>query len=340
VFTFLHAADIHLDSPLVGLERYGDAPAEELRGASRRAFENVIDLAIDEKVAFVLLAGDLYDGDWKDFNTGLFFAQKMARLKQSGIGVFIVAGNHDAANQFTKSLRNPGNVKWFSTSRAETVLLDEWDVAIHGRGFATKAVSENLSDSYPPFVAGRFNLGLLHTSLDGREGHAPYAPCSLDGLRSKHYQYWALGHVHKREVVCQAPWVVFPGNIQGRHARETGPKGCTLVTVDANEVTDLREQTVDDLRWSHCRVDLSDATTRDAAVEQVGRALQNEMITADGRLLAVRLELCGRTAAHAACVAHPEHLEQELRALAVDRYGESIWVEKVLCSTNPSSHLS
>jgi len=288
-------------------------------------------------VAFVLLAGDLYDGDWKDFNTGLFFAQKMARLKQSGILVFIVSGNHDAANQFTKSLRNPGNVKWFSTNRAETILLDECDVAIHGRGFATKAVEENLAAGYPPFVAGRFNLGLLHTSLDGREGHAPYAPCSLDGLRSKHYQYWALGHVHKREVVCQAPWVVFPGNIQGRHAREVGPKGCTLVTVDDGEVTDVREQIVDVLRWSHCRVDLSDATTREAAVDQVGRALQNEMASADGRLLAVRLELYGRTGAHAACVAHPEQFEQELRALAIDRCGESTWVEKVVLSTLPET---
>lgn len=333
MFTFLHAADVHLDSPLVGLERHGDAPVEELRGASRRAFQNLIELAIEEHVALVLLAGDLYDGDWKDYNTGLFFAQQMARLKDLRIPVYIVAGNHDAASQFTKSLRTPDNVTRFSTSRAETAVLDTCDVAIHGRGFATRAVDEDLSAGYPPMVPGRFNIGLLHTSLNGRDGHAPYAPCSLDGLRSKHYQYWALGHVHAREEVCRDPWIVFPGNIQGRHVRETGPKGCTLVTVDDGEVTDVRERYVDVLRWSRCPVDLSGATTRDAALDRVGRALEHKMAIADGHLLALRLELHGRTGAHAACVAHPEHVEQDIRALAFDRCGEHAWVEKVVIST-------
>jgi DNA repair protein SbcD/Mre11 len=333
LFTFLHAADIHLDSPLVGLERHGDAPAEELRGASRRAFRNLVDLAVEEHVACVLLAGDLYDGDWKDYNTGLFFAQQMALLKDERIPVYIVAGNHDAANQFTKSLRTPENVTRFSTARAETALLDTCDLAIHGRGFATRAVDEDLSASYPPYAPGRFNVGLLHTSLNGRDGHAPYAPCSLDGLRSKHYQYWALGHVHMREEVCRDPWVVFPGNIQGRHVRETGPKGCTLVTVNDGEVTDVRDRRLDVLRWSRCPVDLSGAATRDEVLDRVGRALEHEMSTSDGRLLALRLDLRGDTRAHAACAAHPEHFEQEIRALALDRCGERAWIENVGIST-------
>jgi exonuclease SbcD len=337
LFTFLHAADIHLDSPLVGLERHGDAPAEELRGASRRAFQNLVDLAIEEQVGFVLLAGDLYDGDWKDYNTGLFFGHQMARLKEQGIPVYIVAGNHDAANQFTKSLRTPENVTRFSTARAETALIDTCDVAIHGRGFATKAVDEDLSAGYPQMVPGRFNIGLLHTSLNGRDGHAPYAPCSLDGLRSKHYQYWALGHVHVREEVCRDPWVVFPGNIQGRHVRETGPKGCTLVTVDDGEVIAVRERSLDVLRWSRCPVDVSGAATREAVLDLVARAFEHEMTLADGRLVALRLELHGRTSAHAACVAHPEHVEQEIRALALDRCGDHAWVEKVLLSTRSAA---
>jgi DNA repair exonuclease SbcCD nuclease subunit len=337
MFTFLHAADIHLDSPLIGLTRYGDAPVDELRGASRRALHNLVDVALAERVAFVVLAGDLYDGDWKDYNTGLFFVQEMARLKEVGIPVFVLAGNHDAANQFTRSLRSPDNVKRFSTSRAETLLLDDYEVAIHGRGFPTKAVDEDLSAGYPALVPGRFNVGLLHTSLDGREGHAPYAPCSLNGLRSKHYQYWALGHVHTREEVCRDPWVVFPGNIQGRHARETGPKGCTLVTVSAGEVADVRQVFVDVLRWSRCRVDLSGAANWEVVLDRVGRALEREMTAAEGRLLALRLELCGRTAAHAACVAHPEHAEQELRALAFDRCGVSAWIERVEINTLPET---
>src|SRR5690349_8098378 len=149
---FLHAADVHLDSPLRGLARYAGAPAEEIRAATRRAFENLVSLAIEEEVAFVLLAGDLYDGDWKDYNTGLFFTAQMARLGEAGIRVFAVAGNHDAASQITKVLRPPPNVKIFSTRRPETAVLDDLGVAIHGQGFAHAAVADDLSASYPRAV--------------------------------------------------------------------------------------------------------------------------------------------------------------------------------------------
>jgi len=335
MFTFLHAADIHLDSPLVGLERYGDAPVDELRGASRRAFKNLVDLAIEEHVAFVVLAGDIYDGDWKDYNTGLFFIAQVARLKAHDIPVYMLAGNHDAANQFSKSLHLPGNVSRFSTAQPETFLLDDHNVALHGRGFPARAVSDNLAASYPPAIAGRFNIGVLHTSLDGREGHASYAPCSLDGLRSKHYQYWALGHVHQQEEVSHDPWVVFPGNIQGRHVRETGPKGCSLVTVADGEVSGVDNRPLDVFRWNHCRIDLSGLTTEGAVLDRVGEALNAELAASDGRCLAVRVELSGRTATHTACMAHPEQWEQELRALAIDRCGESVWLEKVVIRTTP-----
>ncbi|HEX6862914.1 MAG TPA: DNA repair exonuclease, partial [Thermoanaerobaculia bacterium] len=191
MFKFLHAADVHLDSPLKGLERYEGAPADEIRGATRRAFDNLVDLAIEEEAAFLLLAGDLYDGDWKDYNTGLFFVSRMRRLEEAGIPVFLISGNHDAASQITRVLRPPGNVKVLATKRPETILLDGLEVAIHGQGFASQSVSEDLAAAYPDAVPQLFNVGLLHTSLDGRPGHASYAPCTLPGLRSKGYQYWA-----------------------------------------------------------------------------------------------------------------------------------------------------
>lgn len=229
LFHFLHAADIHLDSPLQGLERYPDAPVEAVRAAPRRAFEALVELAIEERVAFVLLAGDLYDGDWKDYNTGLFFVAQMRRLAEAGIPVQLVSGNHDAASQITKRLSLPPNVKHFSSGRPETLELADYDVAIHGQSFAGRRVSEDLAAGFPPGDRGRFEIGLLHTSLDGRPGHADYAPCTVDGLRSKDYAYWALGHVHQREEVVRGdPWIVFPGNLQGRHARETGGKGASL----------------------------------------------------------------------------------------------------------------
>jgi exonuclease SbcD len=316
---FIHAADVHLDSPLRGLERYEGAPVDEIRGATRRAFENLIQLAIDEEVAFVLLAGDLYDGDWKDYNTGLFFTRQMVRLQDAGVRVFLVAGNHDAASQITKTLRPPQNVRVFATRAPETVLLDDLGVAIHGQGFATRAVTEDLTRRYPLADPDLFNIGLLHTSLDG--------------LRSRAYQYWALGHVHQREVVAEEPWVVFPGNTQGRHARETGPKGCSLVTVEAGRVESVQHRALDVVRWALCSVDVADAQTLDDVYDRVGHALADALGEAEGRLVAARLRLEGTCPVDGRLRAAREQVTNQCRALAGIVGSGDLWIEKVVLDT-------
>ena len=333
---FIHAADIHLDSSLHGLERYEGAPVDEIRSATRRAFDKLIELAIDEEVDFVLLAGDIYDGDWKDYNTGLYFVERMVRLREAGIRVFIVAGNHDAASQITKHLRLPENVKMFATRTPERVVLEDLDVAIHGQGFASRAVTEDLSQAYPQYDTQFFNIGLLHTCLDGKPGHEPYAPCTVDGLRSKGYQYWALGHVHKREEVSRDPWIVFPGNIQGRHIREVGPKGCTLVTVESGEIVDVEHRDLDVMRWALCELDVSASETVDDIYEQVRDGLQSVLDAAEGRPAAVRLVLQGDCSAHSALHAGRDRWIQEYRALATGLGGAGIWLEKVSIKTRPS----
>src|SRR5262249_21567667 len=156
MFKFLHAADIHLDSPLQGLERYEGAPLEQIRQATRRALENLVRLALDEQVAFVLIAGDLYHGDWKDYNTGLFLVKQMNRLREANIPVFLIAGNHDAANKMTRTLRLPENVTLLSSEWPETCVLEDIGVAIHGQGFAAAAVTEDLSERYPHAKRGYF----------------------------------------------------------------------------------------------------------------------------------------------------------------------------------------
>jgi DNA repair exonuclease SbcCD nuclease subunit len=330
---FVHAADIHLDSPLHGLERYEGAPVEELRGATRRAFDNLVELAIGEGVSFVLLAGDLYDGDWKDYNTGLYFIQRMERLREAGIRVFIVAGNHDAASQITRQLRLPDNVTLFSISKPETIVLDELGLAVHGQGFARREVTEDLSSAYPQANPNLFNIGLLHTCLDGKPGHAPYAPCTVDGLRTKGYDYWALGHVHSREVVSQDPWVVFPGNIQGRHVRETGPKGCTLVTVTDGEVSAVEHHDLDVLRWTRCTVDVTNSASLDDIRDQVRDALQQALDDAGERPVAARLVLQGISPVHTTLHSDSVHWVQEYRALASGLGGAGLWLEKVAIET-------
>ena len=336
MFRFIHAADTHIDSPLLGLDAYEGAPAELLRGATRQAFENLVTLAIDEAVEFVLIAGDLYDGDWRDFSTGLFFTRQMARLRRAGIPVYVIAGNHDAASVLTRRLDLPDNVHFFSTRRAETRELDGVPVVIHGRGFPNRKVPENLVPDYPPPLPGRFNVGLLHTSLTGAPGHDTYAPCALADLTGKGYGYWALGHVHQPQVLARDPWVVFPGNLQGRHVRETGPRGCRLVTVsDSLEVVDTTHRPLDVVRWARLVVDLTGADEQDQALARVGDALADALAEADGRLLAVRLVLAGSTGLHGALARDLPAWRAHCQARGQIVGGDRIWIEELERTTAP-----
>jgi len=329
---FIHAADIHLDSPLRGLELYDGAPSQELRGATRRALSNLVHLAVDQEAAFVIIAGDLYDGDWKDYNTGLFFVKEMTRLREAGIPVVIAAGNHDAASRLTRDLRLPEGVKFLSPKAPETVILEEPGVAIHGQSFPTQAVTDNLAAAYASARDGLLNVGVLHTALDGREGHAPYAPCSLSELQTKGYDYWALGHVHRREIISEDPHVVFPGNTQGRHARELGPKGATVVAADNGRIVSVTPAILDAVRWETCHVPAAEANSGAEVLELVAGQLGNLAESADGRLLALRVVVTGRSAAHADFATRPKHWENQIRALALDS-GAEIWVEKVKFAT-------
>ncbi|MGH7191555.1 MAG: metallophosphoesterase family protein, partial [Acetobacteraceae bacterium] len=249
---FLHTADIHLDSPLSGLAARKDLPDAVIRNCTRRAFTAMIDLARQEDVAFVVIAGDLYDGKWKDFSTGLFFASEMRRLDRP---CFLLRGNHDARSVITKNLPLPPNVREFSSRTCETFALDELGVAVHGHSFPNRAVPEDLSAGYPRPIDGMFNIGVLHTSAEDPGPHDAYAPCRPAELALKGYDYWALGHIHARRVLAERPWILFPGNLQGRHAGEPGAKGCTLVTVEDRKVTEVAHRVVDVLRWVALDID-------------------------------------------------------------------------------------
>lgn len=326
---FLHAADLHIDSPLRGLNRFEGAPVARLRGATRQALIRLVDLAIDEKVDFVLIAGDLYDRDWQDFHTGLFVREQMVRLGRAGVKVFIVQGNHDAQGVISRQLPWPDNVKVFSSRSAETVRLDDLRVAIHGHSFPDREVPEDLVPGYPMAVPGYLNIGLLHTSLTGAEGHDTYAPTSLDTLRSKGYDYWALGHVHARQVVCDEPRVVYPGNLQGRHARETGPKGCELVSVVGGKL-DATFVPLDVVRWHQIDVMLNPSHSLDALPQLVGEALRAAVASASGeRLHAVRVLLMGESPLHLHEARQPGTLAAAVQAAAQDLIEADVWVEKV-----------
>ncbi len=327
---FLHAADLHIDSPMRGLESYEGAPVERLRSATRRALENMVQLALSERVNFVLLAGDVFNGGWKDFSTGLFFATQMLRLREAEIAVVLVRGNHDAASSVIRNLRLPDNVRELDSRRPETFEVAP-GVFVHGQSFARRATTENLASGYPDAVRDAFNIGLLHTCLDGREGHEPYAPTTLAALRTKGYDYWALGHVHNREILSVEPWVVFPGNLQGRHARELGAKGATLVNMKGACVVEARS--LDVVRWERLHVDVSDAHDAMDVVDLVRAGLTASLAQLEGPMLAARIVLEGATRANHTLRRDEEKLANELRLAASEAGGDGVWLEKICVAT-------
>ena len=328
-FKFLHAADIHLDSPMRGLSNYDNAPVEAMRGASRQALENLVNLAIDERCAFVLIAGDLFDGSQRDVGTALFFAKEMSRLGQENIWVYLVYGNHDAETQL-KSMPWPDNVKLLSNRRAESVAVPGLSVIIHGRSFAKRDEDRNLAADYPAVTgatADHFNIGLLHTALTGHAGHEYYAPCSMADLLGKGYDYWALGHVHDFSRRNEDPPVVYCGNLQGRSVRETGPKGAVLVTVSGGSVA-LGHRVLDVARWEDRHIDLTAATSLEQMLGAVREHLDSAAEGADGRVVAVRLTLTGRTSLHGEISRQERHLVEDIHVMA-SGLGRDVWVEKV-----------
>ena len=333
---FIHTADIHLDSPLCGLASYQNAPVEALRTATRDAFRKLVDEAVEQQVDFMVIAGDLYDGNWRDYNTGHFFVREMGRLNQAAIPVYLLYGNHDAENEMTRRLMFPPNVFVFDSRRPVTHRLEAHRVALHGRSFKEAATLENLALGYPDPVPGWLNIGVLHTALEGYAAHARYAPCTLAELAAKGYDYWALGHVHEHAVLSESPWVVFPGNLQGRHIRETGPRGAVLVTADETGIRAVQRLIVDVMRWERLDVDVSTATDLQGAVLLAGRALQTLLAArSDGKPVSVRVTLGGRTAAHGALFGLHTQLREELLAQAAAMAGDRLWIEKLRLETTP-----
>jgi DNA repair exonuclease SbcCD nuclease subunit len=326
---FIHCSDLHIDSPLDGLERYPGAPLDALRGATREALGNLVDLAVGRRVDFVVIAGDVFDGDWRDMNTGLFFNAEMRRLERAGIPVYLQRGNHDAASEISRALALPSNVHEFPTGRAGTFRIDGLKVAVHGRSFADRAVPEDLAAGYPGPVPGWLNVGVLHTSLAGYAAHDPYAPTSLDVLRGRGYDYWALGHVHAREVLQDAhPRIVYCGNLQGRHAAETGAKGCELVEVDGGEMR-AEHVSLDVVRWSVLSLPIDGLVDVSGFRQSVEARLRDAHDAAQGRLCAWRLQLEGTGPLHRWLAARPDEVAAELRSLADAASGGRAWVEKI-----------
>ena len=327
-FKFLHAADLHLGSPFHGLSLRDEAVARRFAEASRGAFTALVGRAIEEKVAFVVIAGDVYDGDWRDNSIGLFFNRELARLERAGIEVFLLRGNHDAESVITRSITLPPSVKHFSTTEPTTFRIEALQVALHGQGFAEREVTDNLVLRYPERVSGWFNIGVLHTALTGRPPHDNYAPSTLGHLRARGYDYWALGHVHDFEVLQTKPHIVYPGNLQGRGMREQGEKGAVMVAVLDGAITGFERVIVDRARWAEIRIDVHGIGSEAEVVKLVEEKLRPVGIVATERLVALRIVLTGESEIHRQLLAHREQLTDEVKAASHRVHGD-IWLERL-----------
>ncbi len=256
-FRFIHCADLHLGSRFKGLDTQNPSLAERMRQSVFESFSRIIDAALENHVDALVISGDLYDDDNELPSTRMWLSDQLARLD---VPVFICRGNHDSRTSWDSAIPYPANVHEFGTS-PERVELSE-DVEIVGISYAVPHETRNLA-SILEGSFDRFTIACLHADLDTvTEGYS-YAPCSMSDMQSGNIDYWALGHIHKREVVSTSPYVVYPGNIQGRSFKETGPKGAYLVTVDSHRVSSIDFIQTSVYHWEDMTVDITGCTFND-----------------------------------------------------------------------------
>jgi DNA repair exonuclease SbcCD nuclease subunit len=331
-FRFIHAADIHLDSPLRSLALRDAALAELIGTATRQAFTKIIDICLDEQVDALVLAGDLYDGGQTSMKTARFLADQIGRLHEAGMRTFVIRGNHDALSKITPELVWPDSVKVYrGIAEAVPVQRAATDVPIHVHGvsFAQPLAPESLLGKYKPAVPGAINIGILHTSLGGALGHDRYSPCSVADLRATGFNYWALGHIHSRSIDARAGagTIVMPGMPQGRDIGEAGAKSVTLVTIhdDRSVTTDERFTSV--AQFERLTIDVAANTDWPDLIRRLGRHLSDARTAVNSNHLVVRLRLTGQTP-----LAWQIRRDRDLLRAELDKLCETIgfcWIEQI-----------
>ncbi|RUX71947.1 DNA repair exonuclease [Mesorhizobium sp. M7A.F.Ca.US.006.04.2.1] len=335
-FRFVHTADIHLDSPLRSLAlRNGDL-AELVGDASRQAFVSIVDLCLAERVDALVIAGDLYDGDQTSMKTARFLASQMTRLHQAGIRVFKIRGNHDALSRISKQLVFPETVTIFG-GRPQSVLQTAagLDVMFHGLSFASPKAPDSLLPKYSVPREGAVNVGIMHTSLAGSPGHDVYAPCNATDLHAHGFDYWALGHIHVRQVHPGASTVVMPGIPQGRDINEAGEKSVTLVTIRDDRTVEIEERLTSIAQFEGVNVDLTEMEEWSDVVGRVRSALERVRASVKSRHAVVRLDLTGASPLSWALIRDRDLLLAEAEQ-AAEQTGDT-WVEKLELKVSPST---
>jgi len=337
-YRFVHTADIHLDSPLRSLSLRNPELAALIGNATRQALVRTVELCLDEQVDALLLAGDLYDGEQTSMKTARFLAEQLRRLGEAGIETFIVRGNHDAMSKITRELTFPDTVTVFK-GRAEAVpakrLSTGLPVVVHGLSFAQPHAPESLVGKYRAPVEGAVNIGLMHTSVGGSPEHDPYAPCSIAELNGTGYRYWALGHIHKRQVTAGGSTVVMPGIPQGRDINEDGAKSVSLVAIGDDGTVSVEERFVGVAQFERVRVALDGVEEWSGVIEAVADGLRQAKAGAALPHLVARLQFSGATPLAWRVRRDLDLLKEEAELLAAG--AGDVWIEKLEADCRPPS---
>lgn len=337
----IHTADVHLDSPLQTLALRDPELQEKVQGASRSAFTRIVEQALEQQVAAVLISGDLFDRTARSAKTAAFLLLELTRLKEAGIQVFYIKGNHDAENPLTGETTLPENVHVFDGDGDKMQLgnpevadgdddkgpVEGHEVWIHGVSFKEKKAEKSLLGKFSAPVPDAINIGLLHTSLSGSAAHDVYAPCSVKELIDTGFNYWALGHIHKRQVHCEAPWIVMPGIPQGRDIGEPGPQSATLITIDEGSIT-TSEFPTSSIEFTTLLLDVSeleDPTSLQALVKSELQKHADSLLSDDG---VVRVCLQGQSAFRWQWLRDREQWEETFKLSC--RGTGRLWLEKLV----------
>jgi len=331
-FRFLHCSDLHIDSPFKGLSLVQPSLAEKLRNSTYQAFQKIVKLALQEEVEAVLIAGDIYDGSDKSLQAQLKFRRELQKLSEAGIDTFIVHGNHDPLDGWSASLDWPDQVHIFSGTEVECYPVKKNGVVkayIHGISYPKRNVRENLAQKFMRGENQSFAIGLLHTNVGHQTGHDDYAPCSIDDLIAGNMDYWALGHIHRFQVLREGnPAVVYSGNTQARHFRETSEKGCCLVTLHQNAPPEIKFIPTDIVRYIQGEFNLLGTISLDEVIAGVRGECERLADQVKDRDVFINLILNGRTRLHAELTRGDtlEGLQEEVRAHFEGRI-PSIWLD-------------
>jgi len=302
VMKFIHAADIHLDTPFFGRE---ESVRTKLKEATREAFSGAVRAAVERGVHAFLVAGDLFDNERLTFASERFLLREMARLREAGIQVFYATGNHDPgrANYRARQMPWPDNVHLFSGTAAKTVAVSD----AQGRqvGWLTSAghnsprESANLAGGFGRARPDLPHVAMLHAHVSsGSEPgeHEIYAPCGRRDLESPGFDYWALGHIHRRHRVFEDLPAWYAGNIQGRNPRETGPKGVCYVEVAKGGVQEHEFIPLSPVVWDWLEIS---CPHRADSFQPLADGLCSEILrcidASDGRQHFVRVDLTGQS---------------------------------------------